>query len=222
MKRLYAVLSIVVTAIIPFFLILTAIRVMITPLYARIEYNSPGFPEDSFGFSKEERLYWSEFAINYLVNDSDISYLGDLRFPDGQPLYNQRELSHMVDVKILVQAAYRAWWVMLAVLVGLGVWAWRGGWSGQYRRGVWRGGWATLGLIFAVLVAVAVSFQALFTQFHRLFFTGDTWIFEWSDTLIRLFPIRFWRDAFILVGVLTICGALVCILGLRRFILKLR
>jgi len=216
MKRLYAVLSIVVTAIIPFFLIITAIRVMITPLYARIEYNSPGFPEDTFGFTKQERLYWSEFAINYLVNDSDISYLGDLRFPDGQPLYNQRELSHMVDVKNLVQAAYRAWWVMLAVLVGLGVWAWRGGWSGQYRRGVWRGGWATLGLIFAVLVAVAISFQALFTQFHRLFFTGDTWIFEWSDTLIRLFPMRFWRDAFILVGAVTISGALLCILAGRK------
>jgi len=216
MKRLYAVLSIVVTAIIPFFLLITAIRVMVTPLYARIEYNSPGFPEDTFGFTKQERLYWSEFAINYLVNDSDISYLGDLRFPDGQPLYNQRELSHMVDVKNLVQAAYRAWWVMLAVLVGLGVWAWRGGWSGQYRRGVWRGGWATLGLIFAVLVAVAISFQALFTQFHRLFFTGDTWIFEWSDTLIRLFPMRFWRDAFILVGAVTISGALLCILAGRK------
>lgn len=216
MKRLYAVLSIVVTAIIPFFLLITAIRVMVTPLYARIEYNSPGFPEDTFGFTKQERLYWSEFAINYLVNDSDISYLGDLRFPDGQPLYNQRELSHMVDVKNLVQAAYRAWWVMLAVLIGLGVWAWRGGWSGQYRRGVWRGGWATLGLIFAVLVAVAISFQALFTQFHRLFFTGDTWIFEWSDTLIRLFPMRFWRDAFILVGAVTISGALLCILGGRK------
>jgi len=216
MKRLYTVLSIVVTAIIPFFLLITAIRVMVTPLYARIEYNSPGFPEDTFGFTKQERLYWSEFAINYLVNDSDISYLGDLRFPDGQPLYNQRELSHMVDVKNLVQAAYRAWWVMLAVLVGLGVWAWRGGWSGQYRRGVWRGGWATLGLIFAVLVAVAISFQALFTQFHRLFFTGDTWIFEWSDTLIRLFPMRFWRDAFILVGAVTISGALLCILAGRK------
>jgi len=216
MKRLYTVLSIVVTAIIPFFLLITAIRVMVTPLYARIEYNSPGFPEDTFGFTKQERLYWSEFAINYLVNDSDISYLGDLRFPDGQPLYNQRELDHMVDVKNLVQAAYRAWWVMLAVLVGLGVWAWRGGWSGQYRRGVWRGGWATLGLIFAVLVAVAISFQALFTQFHRLFFTGDTWIFEWSDTLIRLFPMRFWRDAFILVGAVTISGALLCILAGRK------
>lgn len=216
MRRLYAVLAVVVTVIIPFFLLITAIRVMVTPLYARLEYNAPGFPPDSYGFTKADRLYWSEFAINYLVNDSDISYLGDLRFDNGQPAFNQRELGHMVDVKNLVQAAYTAWWIMLAVLVGLGVWAWRGGWSGEYLRGVSRGGWATLGLIVVVLVAVAVSFQALFTQFHRLFFVGDTWIFEWSDTLIRLFPMRFWRDAFILVGGLTIGGAVLCILAGRR------
>lgn len=216
MKRLYAALSIIVTVIIPFFLLISAVRVMITPLYARLEYNAPGFPADTFGFTKAERLYWSEFAIDYLVNDSDISYLGDLRFPDGLPLFNQRELSHMVDVKNLVQAAYSAWWIMLAVLAGLGIWAWRGGWSGAYLHGVSRGGWATLGLIVTVLVAVAVSFQALFTEFHRLFFTGDTWIFEWSDTLIRLFPMRFWRDAFILVGALTISGAVLCILVGKR------
>jgi integral membrane protein (TIGR01906 family) len=211
MKRLYSLLSMLVTLILPFFLIITAVRVMVTPLYARLEYNSPGFPPDAYGFSKADRLYWSEFAINYLNNSSDISYLGDLRFSSGQPLYNQRELSHMVDVKNLVQAAYTAWWLMLAVLAGLGVWAWRGGWSSQYLRGLSRGGWSTLGLIAVVLVAVTVSFSALFTQFHRLFFTGDTWVFEWSDTLIRLFPMRFWRDAFILVGAITISGALLSI-----------
>ncbi|HEY9089332.1 MAG TPA: TIGR01906 family membrane protein [Anaerolineaceae bacterium] len=216
MKRLIPVLSAIIIVVLPFFLIITAVRIMITPLYARLEYNSPGFPADPYGFTKEDRLYWSEFAINYLVNDSDITYLGDLYFPDGQPLYNARELSHMLDVKNLVQAAYRAWWVLLAVLAGLGIWAWLGGWWYGYRRALNRGGWATLGLIGFVLVAVTVSFSALFTQFHRLFFSGDTWIFEYSDTLIRLFPMRFWRDAFILVGALSISGALLCIFAGRR------
>lgn len=216
MKRLIPLLSVIVVVAVPFFLIITAVRVMVTPLYARVEYNSPGFPDDPYGFTKEDRLYWSRFAITYLVNDSDISYLGDLRFTDGQPLYNQRELSHMLDVKNLVQAAYQAWWILLGVLLGLGLWAWRGGWWNAYRRALNRGGWATLGLIGFVLVAVAISFNALFTQFHRLFFTGETWIFEYSDTLIRLFPMRFWRDAFILVGALTISGALLCIFSGRK------
>ena len=33
-------------------------------------------------------------------------------------------------------------------------------------------------------------------------------MFEWSDTLIRMFPERFWRDIFILVGALSLGGGL--------------
>ena len=70
----------------------------------------------------------------------------------------------------------------------------------DYRRGLALGGWLTVGLIVAILMGVALSFNSLFTEFHRIFFTGDTWIFLYSDTLIRLFPIRFWQDGFILMG----------------------
>jgi integral membrane protein (TIGR01906 family) len=62
-------------------------------------------------------------------------------------------------------------------------------------------------LIIAILIFVALSFNALFTAFHRVFFEGDSWLFSYSDTLIRLFPIRFWQDVFIALGVLTLLGA---------------
>jgi integral membrane protein (TIGR01906 family) len=78
----------------------------------------------------------------------------------------------------------------------------------DYWIAISRGGWLTIGLILAVLAAVMISFDALFTAFHRLFFTGDTWLFYFSDTLIRLFPMRFWRDGFIMMGAFTISGAL--------------
>ena len=117
----------------------------------------------------------------------------------------------MVDVKNLVQFMIRAWWILLLLLAGLGLWAWQSGWLASFWLGISRGGWATLGLIAALLLGVAISFEGLFTEFHRLFFTGDTWIFYWSDTLIRLFPMRFWRDAFILVGAVVIIGALLAI-----------
>jgi len=52
-----------------------------------------------------------------------------------------------------------------------------------------------------------VSFWQFFTLFHELFFTGDSWIFEYSDTLIRLFPLRFWQDLFLFIPILiAICG----------------
>ena len=49
-------------------------------------------------------------------------------------------------------------------------------------------------MLAAVGVYMVLSWDAFFTTFHRMFFEGDTWIFRYSDTLIRLFPIRFWQD----------------------------
>jgi integral membrane protein (TIGR01906 family) len=61
------------------------------------------------------------------------------------------------------------------------------------------GSFLTAALIVLGLVAVATSFNWLFTQFHALFFEGDSWLFRYSDTLIRLYPERFWVDAFALM-----------------------
>jgi uncharacterized membrane protein len=47
-----------------------------------------------------------------------------------------------------------------------------------------------------------------------LFFTGDSWLFLYSDTLIRLFPMRFWQDAFLFAGALDVLGGLALGLGL--------
>jgi integral membrane protein (TIGR01906 family) len=217
MKRIYSIFSVLISIIIPVFLLMTAIRLLITPEYPKIEYNMPGFPADPYGFTKQDRLYWSQFAIDYLTNSAGINYLSDLHFPDGSPLYNERELSHMVDVKNLVQAMIKAWWILLAALIGLGIWAWRSSWLSYFWYGVSRGGWATIGMIVAILVATAISFEGLFTEFHRIFFTGSSWIFLWSDTLIRLFPLPFWRDGFIFMGAVTILSALLCIYLGRKF-----
>lgn len=199
----------IVTLLIPFILMMTSIRILMTPLFLQIEYHAPGFPADPYGFTLDDRLHWSGIAMNYLLNSADISYLGDLRFPDGSPLYNQRELSHMVDVKNLVQAALKVWIGALAILALLGLWAWRGRWWGDYRRGLSWGGWLTIGLIFAILVFVAINFSQLFTDFHRIFFSGNSWLFLFSDTLIRLFPLRFWQDAFIAMGGMSLLGGFV-------------
>ena len=56
-----------------------------------------------------------------------------------------------------------------------------------------------LTVVFSLL-----AFRAFFTAFHRVFFEGDTWLFHYSDTLIRLFPERFWQDAFLWLGGLSL------------------
>jgi integral membrane protein (TIGR01906 family) len=210
-SRGYKTLSWLVTLITPVVLVLTAVRALLTPAFLPLEYNMPGFPEDAYGFTTEDRLYWSRFALDYLVNDAGIEYLGDLRFEDGSAAYNERELRHMVDVKVTVQAALRIWGILLGALAALGMWAWRGKWWVEFRHGLGRGGWLTLLIILGVIVVVLLSFGVFFVAFHNVFFEPGTWTFLYSDTLIRLFPERFWRDIFIYVG--AISAALGLLLG---------
>jgi integral membrane protein (TIGR01906 family) len=212
----FSILQWVITLLVPFILVITAVRILMTPLFLQIEYRMPGFPTDSYGFTQADRLQWAPFAVDYLVNSAGISYIGDLRFADGTPLYNDLELSHMLDVKNLVQVLLKLWLAGLAVLLILGLWAWRSRWLAGYRRALSRGGWITVGLVVAILAAVVVSFNALFIGFHELFFTQGNWQFYYSDTLIRLFPIRFWQDCFIAVGGLSLLGGLALGLLLRK------
>lgn len=213
--KMTPVLSILITILIPFALVGLGMRLLLTNTFLNIEYNLPYFPPDEYGFTKEDRLRWAPFALEYLVNNADISYLGGLKFDDGTPLYNERELSHMEDVKRVTKAALNVWYATLVLLLGLGIWSRLGGWEQAYRQGLMRGGWLMVGLAVVigliVVIGIAINpnvFWSFFAGFHSLFFEGDSWLFLYSDTLIRLFPLRFWQDAFLLAAVIALgCGA---------------
>lgn len=209
MKRIYAVLSWIIAFLILYSILMTSVRALISPAYLNFEYNKPDFPVDTYGFSKADRLKWATISIDYLVNQEDLTFLSERMLDASTPLYNERELSHMLDVKNLVQTTLRLFYAALVLLLGLGIWAWRGQWLKEFWRGVSRGGWITIGLILTILLFVMISFDQLFTQFHHLFFTGDTWLFFYSDSLIRLFPMIFWQDAFVLMGVFSLAAGII-------------
>ena len=215
--RIQEILGWVVTGLTPFIILMLSVRMLITPVFARVEYRLPGFPDDPFGFTMTDRLRWSEPAINYLVNSEDISFLGQLEFEDGDPVFNERELSHMQDVKTVVTGMRVALAVGMVILLAITALAVKQGWRSSLLEAYRRGGWALIGLIGTILFFVALSFSNLFTWFHQLFFESGTWQFYTSDTLIRLFPMRFWRDAFIFVGILSlVMGALVILFSRYR------
>jgi integral membrane protein (TIGR01906 family) len=72
-----------------------------------------------------------------------------------------------------------------------------------------QGGLWLILLIGVLAVLIAVSFEFLFVGFHELLFDPGTWTFPYSDTFIRLYPERFWRDTFALVaGISVFLGGL--------------
>lgn len=201
----------------PFVILMISVRVLISPLFAQIEYQLPGFPEDPYGFTMEDRLRWSEPSIKYLVNSEGIGYLESLRFENGESIYNASELSHMEDVKTVVtgmRIALAALTITLLILTVINI---NKGNKHLILQAINFGGWGVLGLIAGILIFLVVSFDQLFTWFHQIFFESGTWRFYTSDTLIRLFPMRFWRDAFVFVGVLSILFGIIIILVTRKY-----
>ena len=210
----------IVTLLVPIELVLFGVGILLSPLYINVEYRLPYFPDDPYGFTFEERLNWADLSIDYLLNSEEIDFLANLQFEDGiqaagscedylpprdcSYLYNDRELSHMYDVKIVVRYAIFVFLGSLLFLIGIGIWAKKANWWSEYRVALGRGGWLTVGLITAMLVYLAINFNNLFITFHEIFFRSGTWVFRFSDSLIRLFPVVFWRDAFIWVGVIAL------------------
>ena len=196
--------------LIPVVLVLTSVRLLLTRGFIRLEYGLPGFPEDRYGFTQTDRLQQAPIALDYLLNDAGIDFLGDLTFADGSPVYNQRELGHMVDVKMVVRGALRIWWIGGLLALGLGLLIWRYAGASALAVSLQGGSKVTLWLMLAIFLGLVLAFSVLFVGFHQVFFDPNTWTFLFSDTLIRLFPERFWQVAFgaVTLGTGAMAGAL--------------
>lgn len=190
--------------------LLTSVRLLLTRGFIRFEYAIPGFPADPYGFTKTDRIHYADIALDYLLNDEGIEFLGELELENGSPAYGARELRHMQDVKQVTQAALRVWLGAGLVAVALGLLLWQAAGLAELTQALVGGARLTALVMALLLVGLLIGFSVVFVGFHRVFFEGNTWLFNYSDTLIRLFPELFWQVAFatISVGTLTQSGVL--------------
>lgn len=200
--------SALVTFSIPVIISVLSILVLLSPIFTNLEYRRPGFPKDSYGFTTAERLEFGNKTRRYLISNDTLGDLQQLVFESGDPIYIERELSHLEDVKIVLQGVLRVFYGAAAVFVLAGLIARLRGWQEIYLKAISLGGKITAGVLVMILFLTLISFQALFTNFHLLFFEGDSWLFFYSDSLIRLFPVQFWQDIFLVFGILTLAGGI--------------
>ena len=216
--RLLLVLSILVTLMIPLLLVLISVRLVMSETYLAIEYNKPDFPLDDYGFTLADRLRLAPYALQYIMGNAGIEYLGNLTFDNGQPLYTERELQHMIDVKkvayaaMLVLVATAVLFVIAATIMSRSIEGRR-----WLRRGLFSGALLVLVLLIGSVALLTINWDTFFTGFHDLFFASGTWVFDYSDTLIRLFPVRFWQDAALTIGGMSGVGALIILVGCWRW-----
>ena len=206
---------------IPVFLLLSNVRIAATDEavfhYGFSAYNVPAVT----GLERPQLDRAAHEIVQYFTSGDPTSLL-DIRVttPGGesQPLYNEREIIHMRDVKQMFQFFFRMHEVAFAYIVvyvaGVYLWSREQSLRRLARQAV------TAGMITAVAlglaaVAMLIGFDQLFVAFHVLSFSNDFWQLDpATDRLVQMFPLNFWFDVSIGVGVLTIVeGGLIALGG---------
>lgn len=205
--------------LLPVAMLLTSVRLLLTEVFVRLEYGFPGFPADRYGFTKRDRSHHAGIALEYLLNDAGIEFLGDQQFTNGAPVYNERELQHMEDVKRVTQTALKVGWVGVGLVLGLSLLIWQVAGIRPVLESLQAGSRLTAILMVLLGTGLVVGFAVVFVGFHQVFFPPGTWTFRFEDTLIRLFPERFWQVAFGAVALATLVQAGLGWL-IARFLLK--
>ncbi len=202
----------------PFFLGLGTIRVIIAWDYPSFEYGR--IAPDRYGFTPEERLELAHGTLAYLQRpepaEEVIYMLEVLRLPrTDQPLYNEREIEHMLDVKRMADMFTRVVWVTAVWVVGGLVFLLaRPETRPDGYKAIFHGGVATTAVLLLIALLILLGWSFFFVQFHELLFPPGTWTFAYTDSLIRLFPEQFWFDIGVIISVAALVeGLVVAVVG---------
>lgn len=219
-KRVVSSLRWIIALAMPIFLILSAARILINDWYPRSEYARRDFPRDVYGWTQQERLDLALPSIHFLNSplppDQAVALLAAQRQPaSAKPLFTASELSHMVDVKRLTDALWRVHVATgILVVAGLGILLARPATRRAGYAAATVGGILTALFLLFIAFFVVTGFDTFFVIFHEIFFPQGNWTFNYSDSLIRLFPEKFWYDAgFLIAGGTLGAGVLITAAG---------
>ncbi|HLO14526.1 MAG TPA: TIGR01906 family membrane protein [Anaerolineales bacterium] len=200
-------LKLLIMLLIPIVTIIATVRLLATDQYLAFEYGKPSFPPDPFGFTEEQRFDLASSDIHYVRGHLPNDTLSKETL-NSALVYNPREVSHMADVRAVFRSVFRVWQVALLLLFLMGLTLWQKRERAALGSALQWGGILTAGMILFVGLLAVFAWQFWFSTFHLFFFEPGSWLFYDTDTLIRLFPVKFWFDATLTVSVLSLIGGL--------------
>ncbi|MDO8578968.1 MAG: TIGR01906 family membrane protein [Dehalococcoidales bacterium] len=170
------------------------------------------------GLDKEQLAQVAKGFISYWNSGEERINIVVVRNGQYVPLFNEREIDHLVDVKTLFQFDYRMMFITGAYVLGYVIFSLyrrkRDNLRGLSKSIAWGSG-LTLGLMLslgAVALLGANAFESFWYQFHILSFANDLWELDPAkDYLLMLVPEGFWYDAvrdivFATAGIAIVCG----------------
>ena len=207
MATLLVVVAIALT-VTPIFVV-NAFRLLATDTFVRHEIERGGFPPDRYGLTTTERRRLALTGLHSILPASEgIALLELATLPDGSSAFDSRERRHMRDVRSRLGAAYTAQLTALVGILALAIGLHRSPrWRSVVPWGLLLGSVVTLGIAALALPVILLGFDGFFLRFHEVFFSGDTWRFSDTDTLLRIYPETFWEDTAKLAAVIVVAQA---------------
>lgn len=211
-RALPVAVSALVAALVLPLLVTTSLRIVMNDWIVHFEYAAGRVPDDGLGLTGDERTALALTGLRSIDpgHGEGVELLRAARLPDGSPAFTAREIRHMQDVRDLVGPllAFQLWAAIGLAALALALAVPRGTRT-LVPRGLRVGVAAAVAVALLLGLVMAVVWDRFFTEFHHLFFEGDTWLFRTDDTLIRLYPDAFWVGvAAWLTGLTVALGAL--------------
>ena len=124
-------------------------------------------------------------------------------------IYNEKEITHMIDVKNLIKFVYMISIVSTVILILsiISLIYFLKENSYNLLSSTIKNSFLIFGSIVSIFILASITnFTWVFTKFHMLSFSNDLWILDpKKDMLIMMFPERFFLETTLLIGLFTIC-----------------
>ena len=206
------IFAVFIALLLPFIILMGGVRSLLSFNYPGFQYGLIGFPEDTLGYTRQERTRLAEITMEYLNSRLDVSGLTQLTDSDGKAVYTPDEISHLEDVKKVIEVASIVWYVICGLSFAFLIWMLVTKSWAQIRHGFFWGAIFTIVLMVTVVILMIQSFNSLFEKFHAIFFPQGNWTFLPTSGLIRLFPLPLWVNAFILISVYALLTSILLVI----------
>ena len=165
------------------------------------------------GMDQENLEHAAEEIILYLQGEKEDFQTMAVKDGEYQPLYDERERLHMVDVLDLYNTARLLRNISITGFILLLIWVVLKDrkWQNHFLRTLFYTGLANVDMMILLGLLIWLDFTKYFTYFHLLLFDNDLWILDpQRHVLIQLLPETFFINTALKIG-LTAMGSLLVV-----------
>jgi integral membrane protein (TIGR01906 family) len=176
------------------------------------------------GINDEQLSEVAKSMAGYLAGSSKSPQLSVSINGQQRLLYNQKELVHLEDVRMIVWLFQLLQMISIAVFIIIGMVLYFRKGTPLLLQGAKIGAAIVIGITGLLVVWSLIDFNSLFYLFHLISFSNDLWILDPTrDYLIMMFPQRFFYDSAIFMVISILVAAIILMIAsalLYRIILR--